>query len=85
MGQYVSMHAQEHVFDDPNVPIMQQGTTESGITVEDDCWIGAKAILLDSTHIGRHSVVAAGAVVKGYFPPNSLIAGVPAKIIKSLT
>lgn len=84
MGQYVSMHAQEHIFDNVELPIMQQGTTESGITVEDDCWIGAKATLLDGTYIGKHSVIAAGSVVKGHFPAYSVIAGVPAKVVRSL-
>jgi acetyltransferase-like isoleucine patch superfamily enzyme len=84
IGQYVSFHAQNHNFSEVNLPINEQGTTEKGIIVEDDCWIGAKATVLDGTKIGRHSVVAAGAVVSGEFPACSLIAGVPAKIIRDL-
>ncbi len=82
IGQYVSMHAQDHVYDDLTRPIQQQGTREQGISIGDDCWIGAKATLLDGTVIGNHSIVAAGAVVKGIFPDNAIIGGVPAKILK---
>jgi len=82
MGQYVSMHAQNHSYDDINTLIQHQPTTEQGIIIGDDCWIGAKATILDGTQIGNHCVVAAGAVVKGTFPDNVVIGGVPAKIIK---
>lgn len=84
MGQYVSMHAQDHVYADINMPIQQQGTMEKGITIADDCWIGSKVTILDGTILGKHCVVAAGAVVKGTFPDGCVIGGVPAKIIKTL-
>lgn len=83
-GSYVSFHAQEHVFDDPDRPIRDQGVTESGITVGDGCWLGARVTVLDGTVIGAGSVVAAGAVVKGVFPPRSLVGGIPARVIRSL-
>jgi acetyltransferase-like isoleucine patch superfamily enzyme len=51
------------------------------IVVEDDCYIGENALLLPGTRIGRGSVVAAGAVVKGRFPENSVIAGNPARAV----
>lgn len=50
--------------------------------IGNDCWIGAKATILDGTVIGDHCIVAAGAVVKGVFPDNVIIGGVPARIIK---
>ncbi len=45
-----------------------------------NCWIGAKVTILDGTIIGDNSVVAAGAVVRGQFPDNCVIGGIPAKI-----
>src|SRR5690606_11817669 len=42
IGQYVSFHAQDHVFAHPYRPIQEQGVTEKGIEVANDCWIGAK-------------------------------------------
>ncbi|MBX3181892.1 MAG: acyltransferase [Polyangiaceae bacterium] len=53
------------------------------IIVEDGCWIGTGAILLGGAHIGKSSIIAAGAVVRGVFPPESLIGGVPARLIGS--
>lgn len=53
------------------------------IHIGNGCWIGAGAILLGGTEIGSGSMVAAGAVVRGIFPSGSLIAGNPAKIIRS--
>ena len=55
-----------------------------GCTIEDDCLIGIGAIVMDGAAIGRGSVVAPGAVVreKMIVPPHSLVAGVPAKVIK---
>lgn len=84
-GQYCSFHSQEHNYDDLDTPIKDQGVSHQGITIEDDVWIGAKVTILDGTVIGSHSVIAAGSVVKGKFPPNSVIGGVPAKIIKQLS
>lgn len=81
-GSFVSFHSQEHVYGDPTVTIAAQGTTQRGIEVGDNVWIGAKATILDGTTIGSGSVVAAGAVVKGSFPANSVLAGVPARRVR---
>lgn len=54
------------------------------ITIGDGCWVCTGATLLGGTTIGAHSIVAAGAVVKGEFPPRSVIGGVPARVIKSV-
>ena len=51
--------------------------------VEDDCWIGAGAMILDGVRIGRGCVIAAGAVVTRDMPAYSVVAGVPARVIKS--
>jgi acetyltransferase-like isoleucine patch superfamily enzyme len=53
-----------------------------GIVVGDDCWIGAKVTFLDGAHVGKGSVIAAGAVVRGEIPPYSIAVGVPARVIK---
>jgi acetyltransferase-like isoleucine patch superfamily enzyme len=45
--------------------------------------IGARSIILKGAQIGDNSIVAAGSVVTGHFPANSLIGGVPAKILKT--
>lgn len=83
MGQWVSFHPENHVFADPTIPIRLQGVHRQGITIEDDCWIGAKVTFLDGTHVGRGCVIAAGAVVRGTIPPYSIAGGVPARVIRS--
>lgn len=63
------------------------GAIVHGATVEDGCLIGMGARVLDGSVIGAGSLVAAGAVVLEGFkvPPGSLVAGVPAKVRRSLT
>ena len=58
-----------------------------GCTVEDDCLIGMSATVMNGVVVGTGSLVAAGAVVlEGtVIPPRSLVAGVPAKVRRSLT
>lgn len=53
-----------------------------GVVIEDDVWVGTKAIILHGVTIGRGAVVAAGAIVTADVPPYSIVVGVPAKVIK---
>ena len=54
------------------------------ITIEDGCWLGANVVVLPGVTIGRGSVVAAGAVVTKDVPPHTLVAGVPARVVKQI-
>jgi len=83
MGQRMSFHSENHVFDDINVPIRLQGVTRQGIIVEDDCWIGANVTFLDGAYVGTGCVIAAGSVVRDHIQPYSIAAGVPARVIRS--
>ncbi len=58
--------------------------TTAGVKIEDGAWIGSRAILLPGVTIGAGSVVAAGAVVTKDVAPNTLVGGVPAKLIREL-
>ncbi|WP_317042017.1 acyltransferase [Sediminibacterium ginsengisoli] len=55
------------------------------VTIEDNVWIGAGAKILKGVTIGKNAVVAAGAVVVKDVPADTLVAGVPARVIKILT
>ncbi|MBA4384698.1 MAG: transferase [Anaerolinea sp.] len=58
--------------------------TAKEIVIEDGCWIGARVTILGGSHIGKSSIIAAGALVNEDIPENSLAAGVPARVIKKL-
>jgi len=73
-----------HVFDDPERPFIHQGITAQGIRIEDDVWLGTNAVITDGVQIGKGAVVAAGAVVTKNVPAHTIVAGVPAKVIKKI-
>jgi acetyltransferase-like isoleucine patch superfamily enzyme len=81
-GAYLSIHPENHIFSDKTMLIREQGVTRKGIVIGSNCWLGAKVTVLDGCVIGNGCVVAAGAVVKGVFPDNVVIGGVPARILK---
>ena len=84
LAQGITITALNHNFDNPEKPIDEQGISTTPVILGDDIWIGANAVVLPGVSIGNHSVVAAGAVVTKDVPPHSLVAGVPAKIIKQI-
>ena len=55
------------------------------ITIGNNVWIGANSIILKGVNLGDNVVVGTGSVVTKSFPNNSVIAGVPAKLIKTIT
>jgi acetyltransferase-like isoleucine patch superfamily enzyme len=80
IGDFVSFHAENHAFDTPAIPIRLQGVTRQGIRIGRNCWIGAKATILDGAIIEDGCIIAAGAVVTaGIYPANTIYGGVPAK------
>jgi len=82
VGPNVVMRATNHAFSNPSLLIWQQGHTAGKIVICNDVWIGANAIILAGVTIGEGAVVAAGAVVTKDIPSYSIVAGVPAVIIK---
>ena len=82
IGSYVSFHSENHNYVDKNELIRHQGVSHKGIKIGENCWIGAKATILDGAQVGDGSIIAAGAVVRGIFEKNSVIGGVPAKLLK---
>lgn len=81
-GQFIRFHSENHEYSDHKLLIREQGVTHKGIKVGNNCWIGSGAVFLDGAELGDGCVVAANAVVCGKFPENSVIAGVPAMLIK---
>lgn len=83
IGPDVKIFSENHIYDNISIPIKFQGESRQGVLIEDNCWIGAGSIILDGVHLGKGCVVAAGAVVTKSFSDNSIIGGVPAKLIKT--
>ena len=81
---FTQILAVNHVFDDPTRSFVEQGITAEGVVIEDDVWLGAGAIVTDGVRVGQGSVVAAGAVVTKDVPPRTVVAGVPAKVVKKI-
>ena len=82
IASLVSIVGFNHGFEDPDIPINDQPHVTLGITIGDDVWIGANAVVLDGVTIGRGAVVAAGAVVNRDVPELAIVGGVPAKVIR---
>tara|TARA_B110000977_G_C11059763_1_gene485491 strand:- start:1000 stop:1548 length:549 start_codon:yes stop_codon:yes gene_type:complete len=96
IGSYVSIadgtyfRSGNHKFDSTDIPIQHQGHYSSeiqfnnekySVVIEDDVWIGARAIILSGTHIGKGSIVGAGTVVSSKIPPYSIVMGNPGRVI----
>lgn len=84
LAQGITVTALNHNFEDSEKKIDEQGVCTTPVVIEDDVWIGANAVILPGVRVGTHSVVAAGAVVTKDVPPHSIVAGIPAKIIKKI-
>ena len=80
---YVHITDHSHGFEDVDLPVMKQKLISKGpVVIEDDCWLGFGCEVLSGVHIGKHSVVAARAVVTKDVPAYSVVAGNPARIVK---
>lgn len=84
LAQGITVTALNHIFSDSTLRIDEQGVSTTPVVIGDDVWIGANAVVLPGVHIGRHVVVAAGAVVTRDVPDGCVVAGVPATIKKRL-
>lgn len=73
-----------HTWENFDLPIKYNKETFGEIILEDDIWIGCGVRILSGVHLKSRSVVAAGAVVNKSFNSNSLIGGIPAKLIKRI-
>ena len=82
IASYSTVVASNHNFADRDTYICMQGATGKGISIEDDVWIGANCVILDGVTVGRGSVVGAGSVVNNSVAPYSVVAGVPARLIR---
>jgi len=81
VGPNCSILTSKYVYDRLDVPLHLQGHTSEGVVIGRNVWIGANAVVLDGARIGDNTIVAAGAVVSGAIPTNSIVQGNPARVI----
>lgn len=82
-ARYVHITDHSHGYEDISKPISVQPLICKGpVVIEDDCWLGFNCEILSGVHIGKHSIVAARAVVTKNVPPYSIVAGNPARVVK---
>lgn len=81
----VSVMDHDHNVLNPDLPPLEGGITEGReVRIEDECFIGAHSFILKGVTLGKHSVVGANSVVTKSFPAYSVIAGSPAKFLRTL-
>lgn len=83
MAPNVALIAANHNYTRTDIPMNLQGEIEKEIVIENDVWIGYGAIILPGVNIGQGAVIAAGSVVTKDVPSYSVVAGVPAVVIKN--
>ncbi len=82
IGEYVSIHDNDHGLEPFDVPVSLRPRTTSPIIIGDNVWLGAKATILRGVTIGDGAVIAANAVVTRDIPAGAIAGGVPAKVLK---
>jgi acetyltransferase-like isoleucine patch superfamily enzyme len=82
-GPNIQVFSENHNFTDLTLTIKEQGVTKHPTVIGNNCWLGGGVTILAGVTIGDGCVIAAGSVVTKSIPANSIVAGVPAKVIKS--
>ncbi|WP_308188305.1 acyltransferase [Nocardioides sp. R-C-SC26] len=82
-GQNVFVTDASHGYQDPELPIGRQFGPHAPVSIGAGSWIGHGAMILPGAQIGRNVVVAAGSVVRGSVPDRAIVAGTPARIVRS--
>ena len=82
MGMNIYITDQNHGYEVLDEPIGTQMPSEAAVRIGAGSWIGSGAVILPGAQIGRHVVVAANSVVRGDVPDNSVVAGVPARVVR---
>lgn len=85
MANFIVIETTNHNFSDLSRPIREQGVVKLSVEIGNDVWIGDRVTILPGVKIGTGSVLASGSVITKDVEPYSVVAGVPAKIIKKRT
>lgn len=88
-GKYVTVTDNSHGHNDSleeldTAPLLRPVYSKGPVIIEDNVWIGDKAIILPNVTIGKGSIIGAGAVVTKDIPPYCIAVGNPAKVIRKI-
>ena len=83
VGPYTTIHTANHMFDDLDVPLLEQGSIKEPVAIGKDCWIAMSVCILPGVTIGDRSIIGAGSVVTKDIPPDSIAVGNPCRVIRS--
>jgi acetyltransferase-like isoleucine patch superfamily enzyme len=72
----------DHRFDQEGIPISRQGYISQPVDIGNDVWIGAGAIITKGVTVGDGAIIGANAVVTRDVPPNAIVAGSPARVLR---
>ena len=82
IGSLTTIAGENHGYDRYDIPIYKQKSTQIGIRIGNDVWIGSNSTILDGVVIGNHVIIGAGSVVTKDIPDYAIVGGSPAKLIK---
>lgn len=85
IGPYVFITDHNHKFEDPEIPIKDQGISihkNARIEIGSGSWIGTKATIIGNVRIGKHCVIGANSVVTKDIPDYCVAVGIPAKVVR---
>ncbi|MET7641495.1 acyltransferase [Streptomyces sp. NPDC005438] len=82
-GPYVYVTSTNHSYDDPEQPVGRQWPRSEPVEIGAGSWLGAGSVVLPGARLGRNVVVAAGSVVRGEVPDHAVVAGAPARVVRT--
>ncbi len=83
LAERVSIRDHDHRFDERSRPVASQGYRIEPVTIGDNVWIGANAVIMKGVRLGDGCIVGANAVVTRSFGPGTIVVGAPARPLPS--
>ena len=82
LASHVHFITNRHLYEDPTLPVREQGNDPSPIRICENSWIGIDVIVLAGVTVGRNSVVGSGSIVREDVPDRSIVVGSPARLVR---
>lgn len=82
LASHVHFITNRHLYEDPSVPVRDQGDRSSPILIRENSWIGVNVTILPGVTVGRNSVVGSGSIVRQDVPDRCVAVGAPARVVR---